>query len=85
MILEIRSATQFVQVEAKGQFSLNEAKRTYPEMLEAIAQNKARKVLFDGRALTGEPRFIERFYYGKFAADAVVKLLDRRECVRTRS
>ncbi len=80
MILGIRNTTRFLRVEAKGQFSLKEAKRTYLDMLEAIAQNNARKVLFDGRALTGEPKFIERFYYGKFAADEVVKLLDRREC-----
>ncbi len=80
MILEIRSTRQVLQAEAKGRFSLKEANRTYVDMLEAIAQNKARKVFFDGRALTGEPKFIERFYYGKFAADEVFKLLHRRAC-----
>ncbi len=54
-----------------GDFSLAEAKRTFLQMLEAVAQHKVEKVLFDGRRLTGEPTTMERFYYGKFAAEAV--------------
>jgi hypothetical protein len=40
-------------------------------MLGAVAAHKSEKVLFDGRALTGAPTFIQRFYYGEFAAEAV--------------
>ncbi len=77
MILEISTESAFLRVRAKGDFSLMEAKRTFIEMLEAVAQNKVRKVLFDGRRLVGNPRTIERFYYGEFAAEAVAKFTDR--------
>ena len=71
MVLEIRPESGFLNVDAVGKFSLNEAKRTFLEMLEAAAQHKSQKVLFDGRKLTGKPELIERFYYGSFAARAV--------------
>ncbi len=51
--------------------------RTFLEMLEAVAQHKVKKVLFDGRELTGDPNTIERFYYGEFAAKAVMSFADR--------
>ena len=60
-----------------GEFSLEEAKKTFLEMLEAVARHKVKKVLFDGRKLTGEPETMERFYYGEFAAKAVVRFADR--------
>ena len=56
---------------------MEEAKRTFLEMLEAVARHQAMKVLFDGRRLTGDPDTLERFYYGKFAADAVSQFTDR--------
>jgi len=77
MVLEIAVESGFLQVCAKGDFSLAEAKRTFIEMLEAVALNKVQKVLFDGRRLVGNPRTIERFYYGKFAAQSVAKFADR--------
>ena len=46
-------------------------------MLEAVARDKVKKVLFDGRTITGEPETMERFYYGKFAAQAVEEFSDR--------
>jgi len=60
-----------------GEFSLEEAKRTFLELLEAVARHQVKKVLFDGRRLTGDPDTLERFYYGKFAADAVLQFKDR--------
>ena len=60
-----------LNVVATGEFSLEEAKRTFVEMLEAIALHKSEKVLFDGRKLTGNPETMERFYYGEFAAHKV--------------
>ncbi len=42
-------------------------------MLEAVAQNKTRKVLFDGRGIAGDPTTLERFYYGESTAQAVAK------------
>jgi hypothetical protein len=46
-------------------------------MMEAIALNKTKRVLFDGRTITGNPQTIERFYYGEFAAFTVAQYQDR--------
>ena len=58
-----------------GEFSLEEAKRAFLEMLEAVVQYQAEKILFDGRNLKGEPAHIERFYYGYFAATETISLM----------
>jgi hypothetical protein len=71
MNLEICPESCFLRVTAMGNFSLEEAKRTFLEMLEAVARHKVKKVLFDGRTLTGEPETMERFLYGEFAAQTV--------------
>lgn len=71
MKLEICPDAAFLRVRAVGEFSLEEARRTFLEMLEAVARHPVRKVLFDGRGLVGEPETMERFYYGQFAARAV--------------
>ena len=54
--------------EVSGKFLLSEAKRTFLEILELVAERHIDKVLLDGRLLTGEPEMMERFYYGAFAA-----------------
>jgi hypothetical protein len=77
MILQISAESGFLRVDATGRFSLDEAKRTFLEMLQAVARHKVEKVLFDGRKLEGEPRTMERFYYGEFAAQAVSLYVDR--------
>src|SRR4051794_4108113 len=64
-----------LHVVATGEFSLEEAQRTFLEVLEAIRQSGAIKVLFDGRDLSGEPTVIERFYYGEFVAISVRDLV----------
>lgn len=56
---------------------MEEAMRTFLEMLEAVARHKVKKVLFDGRRLTGEPKVMERFYYGEFVAQAVTRFAAR--------
>jgi hypothetical protein len=71
MVLQISAESGFLRVQAMGEFSLVEAKRTFMEMLEAVPRNRVDKVLFDGRGLKGNPKFIERFYYAEFAAHAV--------------
>ena len=73
MMLKISAESGYLHVSATGKFSLVEAKRTFIEMLEAVARTKVGKVLFDGRGLTGTPEFMERFYYGKFAGETVTQ------------
>ena len=57
-----------LRVDASGEFSLEGAKQAFLELLEAVAQYKAEKILFDGRNVRGKPGDMERFYYGEFAA-----------------
>jgi hypothetical protein len=71
MLLHIQCAQDLLDIIATGKFSLREAKRTFVEMLEAVALHDARKVLLDGRELIGNPEVMERFYYGEFAAKSV--------------
>jgi hypothetical protein len=73
MSLKTSAEPGFLLAVAGGNFSLADAKRTFVEMLEAVARARVRKVLFDGRGLTGNPKSMERFYYGTFAAEAVMR------------
>jgi hypothetical protein len=77
MRLEISPESGFLRVDAMGKFSLEEAKRTFLEMLDAVARYKVKKVLFDGRRIKGEPETMERFFYGEYAAQAVREYSDR--------
>ena len=72
---KIHFESGLLTVDATGEFSLEEAKQAFLEMLAAVAQYQAEKVLFDGRNLKGKPEHIERFYYGYFAAIETVKLM----------
>ncbi len=67
--IHAEAESEILYVTATGKFSIGEAKRTFLEMLEAVAANNCTKVLFDGRELIGEPLAMERFYYGAFAAE----------------
>ena len=63
-----------------GDFALAEAERTFLQILEALERHKMQKVLVDGRAITGEPETMERFFYGEFVAEEVTKLRNRVMC-----
>jgi hypothetical protein len=73
MMLTISDEPGFLRVNVGGNFSLPEAKRTFIEILEAVARSKVDKVLFDGRGLAGNLETMERFYYGEFTAESVVR------------
>ena len=60
--------SEVLRVEASGDFSLEDAKQAFRELVGAVARYKAETILLDGRNVTGKPRDIERFYYGEFAA-----------------
>jgi hypothetical protein len=77
IVLEIIAAPGFLEVRATGRWSLVEGKRSFLEMLEAIARHRVRQVLFDGRSVVGNPEIMERFYYGEFAARSVAEFADR--------
>ena len=71
MTVKISARPENIHIVASGDFSLDEAKRTFLEVLDAVQRHGTSKVLFDGRDINGEPLLIERFYYGQFAADHV--------------
>ena len=63
---------------------MEEAKRNFLEMMEAVALHRSKQVLVDGRTITGNPKTIERFYYGEFVADAVAQHQTRTPSAATR-
>ena len=71
MQIEFRPEREFLKVIATGKFSLKEAEHHFLEILDALILHRARKAVIDGRALIGKPATIERFCYGKFAANSV--------------
>jgi hypothetical protein len=77
MLAQIQPESDLLNVVIKGEFSLEEAKRTFIEILNAVAFHESKKVLVDGRTILGEPGVIERFYYGLFAAQTVMNYEDR--------
>lgn len=64
-----------LKVDASGEFSLQEAKQAFLEMIGAVVQYQAGKVLFDGRKLKGQPGNFERFFYGAFAAQETMRIV----------
>jgi hypothetical protein len=44
-------------------------------MLRAVAQYKAEKILLNARNVTGNPKDMERFYYGEFAASQTRRIV----------
>jgi hypothetical protein len=77
MLTQIQPESDLLNAVITGEFSLEEAKRTFLEILEAAAHLKSKKVLIDGRTLAGKPEVIERFYYGHYAAETVMSYEDR--------
>ena len=73
MILRTSAEGGLLRAIASGEFSLEEAERTFREMLDAATRHQTEKILFDGRELKGNPNNIQRFFYGEFAAHAVAK------------
>src|SRR5829696_5884673 len=71
MTVKIAVRGNVLNVFVSGDFVLEEAKHTFLEVAEAVAENKSEKVLFDGRSIRGNPSVIERFYYGEFTADSL--------------
>ena len=73
--VQVQAEPGLLRVLATGKFSLVEAKEKFIEMLDAVERNDAKKVLVDGRRVKGNPKTIERFLYGEFAARAVARFM----------
>ena len=66
--------TGILRVEASGEFSLEDAKKAFIEILKVAVYHKSGKILFDARNMTGEPNDFDRFLYGAFVAEVTQKL-----------
>lgn len=77
MTVEIHPGPGFLRAVVSGEFSMDEAKRAFLEILDAAARHRAGKVLVDGRELKGKPNFIQRFLFARFAAHAVASRPER--------
>lgn len=66
-------ASGLLDVEIRGEFSLDEAKRSFLETLDSVGRHGSTKVLIDGRGVKGEPEVMERFLYGEFAASETAR------------
>ena len=75
ILLRIIPEDGFLRVVATGEFSLEEAERAFLDVINIVAEHMYEKILIDGREITGEPKTIERFFYGKFAAEMCVDFL----------
>ena len=80
MMLKMHVESEVLHVSATGQFSMEEAKRTFIEVIDAVAKHRVDKVFFDGRGIEGNPELIERFYFSKFAAHTVNDYSSRGLC-----
>jgi hypothetical protein len=80
--VEIHPGPGALRAVVSGEFSMDEAKRTFLEILDAAARHRAGKVLIDGRELKGEPNIIQRFLFARFAAHAVASY-PKRDAPRT--
>ena len=70
-----------LSVDASGEFSLEDAKQAFLEMLEAVALHKAEKILIDARNMKGKPKDMERFFYGEFVAREAHKIFVEHKIV----
>jgi hypothetical protein len=73
MKIEIEEAEGLLRVVASGAFSIGAALNNFLETLDAVERTGAKKILIDGRTVSGKPEIIERFIYGEFAAKAVAR------------
>ena len=75
MKIEIEEDEGLLRVIASGGFSMAGAVNRFLEMLDAVERTGAKKILVDGRTVSGNPEVIERFIYGEFAAKAVARYM----------
>ena len=72
MRVSISAGSGLLRAMVTGEFALEEAQRTFLEILEAVARHSTDKILLDGRDLTGDPTTIQRFLFSAFTAQAVM-------------
>jgi hypothetical protein len=77
MTVEIHPGPGSLRAVVSGEFSMDDSKRTFLEILDAVARHRAERVFIDGCELKGKPNFIQRFIFARFAAHAVASRPER--------
>jgi hypothetical protein len=77
VIFQITTQPDCLHVTASGEFSLEKVQASFRDILDAVAQHGHKKVLFDGRKVSGEPTVMERFWYGEYVARCVTSFAAR--------
>ena len=75
--IEIDAMRKVLLATYSGEFTLAEAQETFHQILDGLVEHKLRKVIVDGRQIEGDPEPLERFFYGKYVADAVTQVVNR--------
>lgn len=78
MTVQLNNEPEYLRATLAGEFSLDEAKRTFFDIVEAARRLGIDRIVIDGLAVTGVPQFLERFDYAQFTAELSV-LLSIRE------
>lgn len=74
MLLTTSLEPGYLRATARGRFALTAANHMFLNLLDAVAQEHAERILLDGREVTGMPRALERYLYGAFVAAAAARL-----------
>ena len=69
--IQIKTHSDVLHVLAEGEFTIESAETTFRQIVKAVVAGQNGKIFFDGRKVTGDPSFIERFIYGEFTANTV--------------
>ena len=64
----------YLRATVEGKFVLTVARGQFSGLLEEMRRARTGRMLIDGREVSGNPRTIERYLYGSFAATAAKKL-----------
>jgi hypothetical protein len=75
--IKVDHERRLLQVVYSGPFSLPDAEANFQDILVSVVEHKLKKVLIDGRQVVGNPEPLERFYYGKYVAEAVLQTVNR--------
>jgi hypothetical protein len=77
MVVTTSLEAGYLRATAQGRFVLAQANRAFFNMLDIAEDANARRILVDGRGITSAPRALERYLYGKFVAEAAMRLSRR--------
>jgi len=76
MTVRVTASSNILYVVAGGEFTIDDARRVFVEVVDEVIANQSEKILFDGRSISGNPEIIERFFYGEFTAISVKRPLE---------